>query len=197
MNKKGLAIGGIYLFACLAVAVAGKKNATFIGMKSCQECHASEAIGNQFKIWQTSPHAMAFQILRTGKALQIAKKAGISHPQSSLRCLKCHTTGGGKVETTKDEGVGCEACHGPGSLYFEFSNHASFANREAAYKKAVSLGMYPILGIDGIKAREKLCRYCHNDDRPCLPSDINERKRQTLPLSVIADFIFRHPLRRR
>ncbi len=169
---------------------------TFIGMQVCKKCHEAEGIGNQYKSWKSNPHARAFQVLSGEKALAIALKKGVRSPSEERTCLKCHTTGGGKIEETRKEGVGCEACHGPGSLYHEFSNHASFTNREQAYRKAVSLGMYPIVGIDGIKSREKLCRYCHNDERPCLPENPVERKRQKLPLSLIADFIFKHPIRR-
>ncbi len=170
---------------------------SFIGVAACKKCHESDSIGNQHKIWSASPHARAHQSLSQEKGIEIARKAGVEDASQSLACLKCHTTGGGKTEATKTEGVGCEACHGPGSLYHEFSNHASFEARESSYRKAVSLGMYPILGYDGIKARERLCRYCHTAERPCYPESTEERKRQQLPLGLIADFVFKHPLRRR
>ncbi len=196
-----------YLFyaACAACAVLAvpatlhpRKNfPSFIGIAYCKKCHDAPGIGNQYGVWASSPHAKAFQILSTPRAAEIAKKHSLPEPSESPACLKCHTTGGGKTVETKTEGVGCESCHGPGSLYHEFSNHASFGNRENAYRKAVSLGMYPILGLPGIKARERLCRYCHNDERPCLPESREERKRQKLPLSLIADFVFKHPVVRR
>lgn len=170
--------------------------ASFVGTKVCRKCHGSNAIGNQYKVWLSSPHAKAYQILSTAKSMIVAKKSGIKSPSDNLTCLRCHSTGGGRVPGIKEEGVGCEACHGPGSRYFEFSNHASFYNRESAYGKAIKLGMYPIIGIDGIKSREKLCRHCHNKQRPCHPEDMAEQKRQKLPLALIADFIFKHPIRR-
>jgi len=170
--------------------------AEYTGIDVCRKCHESNAIGNQYEVWAGTPHAEAYQLLSSEKASQIASKHSIDNPQKNNRCLKCHTTGGGRVEKTFSEGVGCEACHGPGGRYFEFSNHASFANRDAAYRKAVKLGMYPIIGIDGIKNREKLCRNCHNVDRPCYPEDPKEQQRQKLPLQLIADFIFKHPVRR-
>jgi hypothetical protein len=196
--------GKIFLITAVAVAAAmtGAGSAarqnfpSFIGIKACAKCHEAEGIGDQVKVWASSPHAKSFQLLQTERALAIGKKSGVDAPPESLACLKCHTTGGGRTEATRSEGVGCEACHGPGSLYNEFSNHASFENRENAYMRAVSLGMYPILGIKGIKAREKLCRYCHNEERPCLPDSPEEKKRQKLPLSLIADFVFKHPVRR-
>ncbi|MCX7679247.1 MAG: cytochrome c family protein [Spirochaetes bacterium] len=170
----------------------------YVGVDVCKKCHGMESIGNQYKIWSTSNHANAFMRLKTTKALEIAQKIGVEAPHAELQCLKCHTTGGGKSERVKNEGVGCEACHGPGEDYFEFSNHASFIDRENAYRKAISLGMYPILGVEGIKARERLCKNCHRDERPCSPADIEEKKRRELSLSIIADLPskLRHPLRR-
>ncbi len=170
--------------------------AEYIGMQNCIDCHGNDAIGNQYRVWTASPHAKAYQMLSSAASFAIAKKYCITDPANNPTCLKCHTTGGGKVKITKKEGVGCEACHGPGSRYYEFSNHASFCNRQSAYLKAIKLGMYPIIGIDGIKAREKLCRHCHTETRPCLPEDREEQRRQKLPLQLIADFVFKHPLRR-
>lgn len=179
-------------------AVTGRVRAQFVGADVCKKCHGSESIGNQFKVWSSSPHSNAFLVLRTGKSREIAKNAGVAMPYADRKCLKCHTTGGGRTEATKDEGVGCEACHGPGSEYFEFSNHASYMDRESAYKKAVSRGMYPILDVQGIKARERVCRHCHRDERPCVPSDPDEKKRRRLSLSLIADLppMLKHTLRR-
>lgn len=180
----------------IAFAFSQQKFPTFIGIDKCRKCHSSNQIGNQIKIWSASPHAKAYHVLMIGRARKIAKKFSISTPHNDVRCLKCHTTGGGKSEATKTEGVGCEACHGPGSKYYEFSNHASFVNRDNSYKKAIRLGMYPIIGIDSIKLREKLCKSCHSDKRPCIPTELSEKKRQQLPLSLIADFIFRHSVHR-
>lgn len=175
-----------------------RRTPDYVGVDVCKKCHGMESIGNQYKVWSTSNHANAFVRLKSAKAVEIAGKIGIETPQDDLKCLKCHTTGGGKSEKVKNEGVGCEACHGPGSEYFEFSNHASFIDRDGAYKKAVSLGMYPILGVEGIKARERVCKNCHRDTRPCAPVDIEEKKRRELSLSIIADLPskLRHPLRR-
>ncbi len=177
---------------------SGKLTFGYVSVKTCKKCHAHESIGNQFKIWEASTHAGAYLVLKGFLGREVGKLAGIDNPIEDLKCLKCHTTGGGKVEDVRDEGVGCEACHGPGSEYFEFSNHVNFLDRASAYKKAIRLGMYPTLGVEGIKARERLCKHCHTQDRPCMPTDINERKRKELSLSLIADLPskIKHPLRR-
>ncbi len=204
MNHTGkfvLAFGICVIALCVLLddfALSRRRAADYVGVDVCKKCHGMDSIGNQYRIWAASSHANAFLRLKSGKAKEIAQKAGIDIPHADIRCLKCHTTGAGKSDVVKSEGVGCEACHGPGGDYFEFSNHASFIDRENAYKKAISLGMYPILGVEGIKARERLCKNCHRDVRPCAPADIEEKKRRELSLSIIADLPskLRHPLRR-
>jgi len=183
------------LFIILIYSIESKKaNPSFVGIEVCKKCHGSNAIGNQYKIWASTPHAKAFQILSTQKAEEIGKKEGIENPAANIKCLKCHTTDQGKTESIINEGVGCEACHGPGSIYSEFSNHASLNNRENAYRKAIHLGMHPILGLKGIKARERLCRQCHAENRPCI-NNAKIKREKKLPLSLIADFVFKHPIR--
>jgi len=185
-----LAISIIFTF------IAARHNASFVGVAVCKKCHESDAIGNQYKAWQQSPHAKAYLLLKQEKALSLAKELSIENPSGNQQCLFCHTTGLGKNPALWEDGVGCESCHGPGSIYNSYENHVALGNRDVAYKKAVSFGMYPILGTDGIKAREKVCRSCHNEKRPCYPKDPAEQQRQYLPLQLIADFAFPHRLRR-
>ena len=176
-------------------ALSQKAKYTYVGVQECRKCHSSDAIGNQYRVWESSPHAKAWRNLRTEKAKKIGEKVGVANPSEDPACLKCHTTGGGKIAATASEAVGCEACHGPASGYGDISNHAAYGDKEKDYARAASFGMYKILNIEGIKLREKMCRRCHVTDRPCAPEDIEERKKQELALSVIADFVFKHPLR--
>jgi Cytochrome c554 and c-prime len=197
--KKQFAISAVCVTAALLALymtpLQSQKNYSYIGMSECKKCHGTDSLGNQIKVWDSNPHSMAYRNLRTEKGVKIGEKYKIKTPSESLQCLKCHTTGGGSEPKTATEGVGCEACHGPASGYGELSNHGAFANKEKDYQTAVSHGMYKTLGYEGIKLREKMCKRCHTNDRLCAPEDIVERKKQELSLSVIADFIFRHPLR--
>lgn len=174
---------------------------TYVGVNVCRECHGEGAIGNQYAIWVSSPHAKAFFTLLTDKGMEIAKREGIADPVNSSDCLKCHTTGRGQYEDLKSEGVGCEACHGPGSDYHKASNHVDFTSRENGYRRALRLGMYPILGIESIKRRERLCTTCHRNDRPCFPKGSKDIHTQKIHIHTIDSLIkgdtnFRHPLRR-
>lgn len=176
-----------------------EKKRAFVGSAACGTCHAAESIGNQYDKWLRSPHAKAVLILKTEPALALAKKLAIEDPSRDRKCLTCHTTGGGGHEKTRDEGVGCEACHGPGSDYQEFSGHVDTVNRQGAYETALKNGMYPILGIKNIKKREKLCLHCHTGSRPCYPVLSGDIYRQTISLQVISelrkgDLILKHQL---
>lgn len=86
-----------------------KGEAAFVGNASCQECHAEA-----FPLWEKSKHSHGWTTLEEkGK-------------QFHLNCVGCHVTGyekpGGVCRLDKvagREGVGCESCHGPGSLHAE------------------------------------------------------------------------------
>jgi len=179
-----------------------RKRFFYAGSTVCRECHSSASIGDQYGIWLSSPHAKSIKTLKTGKAQQIAKKHSVKDPLGNRKCLKCHTTGGGKVSELLNEGVGCEACHGPGRGYYRASIHVNFLNRKNGYEKAKRYGMYPILDFeDNLKNREKLCTRCHNQMRPCLPETTGEIQKQKIYIQVIdrlkkGEINFSHKLRR-
>ncbi len=174
---------------------------TYTGSKVCRECHGEDAIGNQYKIWSMSPHSKAYSTLLGEKASEIAKRNNITSPEKNLKCLQCHATGKGKVESIVIEGVGCESCHGPGSEYHKASNHVDYSGRENGYRRAIRFGMYPIRGIESLKRRERLCLSCHTKDRPCFPDNPSNIYEFKIPIQTIdslwkGDVNFRHPLRK-
>ena len=79
----------------------------------------------------------------------------ISEPITEHRCLRCHATGAGEAGATfadgfdRQEGVGCEACHGPGSGYAELE---VMQDRER------------FLSRGGRIPDELTCRGCHTDE---------------------------------
>ena len=143
------------LVVALAAHAAEHK---YVGVAKCSMCHKAEAKGNQFGVWTKSAHAKAFEVLAGEKALKIAKDKGLAKaPQESDECLKCHVTGWGKpaaaFEPTfkKEEGVSCEACHGPGSDYKAIP---------VMKDKKASLAAGLVI------PDEKLCVGCHNKESP-------------------------------
>lgn len=94
--------------------------AKYVGNQVCQSCHAEA-----YRIWIASKHARSYVDLQTMMAMMMGEECNIQacHPQESIECLTCHATaasvsrefraGGFRIE----EGVKCEACHGPGGAY--------------------------------------------------------------------------------
>lgn len=82
--------------------------ASYVGVEACGSCHTDE-----LKVWNASPHAKAYETLQA------------KHVEYNLECVGCHVTGYGKpggstvTHVAKLEDVGCEVCHGPGSLHVE------------------------------------------------------------------------------
>lgn len=101
------------------------KKPSYEGYKKCGGCHKS-----QKDSWLQTGHAEAFEALMPGKHVDEKKKAKLD-PQKDYtkdeKCIGCHVTGyngpGGYREGLSEtkakylRDVGCEACHGPGSLY--------------------------------------------------------------------------------
>lgn len=107
------------------VADGGKRDGPkYAGSAACGECHQGIMFNYQHSVWRQSGHARAWAVLGTERSRRIAEKRGLKgDPQTLPECLKCHSTGFGESPDAFlpsfhiDEGVGCEACHGPGSEY--------------------------------------------------------------------------------
>ncbi|HPY74885.1 MAG: hypothetical protein KBC30_05505 [Planctomycetes bacterium] len=104
----------------------------FIGTENCIECHQ-----NEYKIWQMTKHAHAFQTL-----------VDVKHHYDP-ECVGCHVIGFEYEEGFRsiDDtdyliNVGCEACHGPGA----------------------EQAMNPVAGF-GKHDKKPVCLTCHEKDR--------------------------------
>ena len=142
---------------CLAGTLLGA-DPHYIGSDKCAKmCHKGEKKGCQYEIWQKSKHAGAFKTLGNEQSKEVAKKMGIADPEKAPECLKCHVTAfdakKGTVDSTctYNEGVGCEACHGPGSEYRKLSNMKN-------HDLAVKAGLW--------EPNEAVCIKCHNKESP-------------------------------
>lgn len=139
--------------------------AKYVGVKSCGKCHKKTKQGEQLAIWKKSKHAKAYQALGTPKAKERARKIGFNgDPQKSEACLICHTTGFGEPAARfgnkfkMKEGVQCEACHGPGSLYKKRKVMKKIRKERGPDKKSVS----PTAKKTGlIFPDENTCKNCH------------------------------------
>lgn len=131
----------------------------YVGVKTCMPCHRGEKGKMVYENWLKTKHAQAFNTLKSEKSKEIAKKLNIKKdPTEATECLKCHATGyfpGEQVMPTnkKEDGVTCEACHGPGSAYR--SKHGKDKKEEG-----IKLGL--VIG----KNDENICKKCHNPESP-------------------------------
>lgn len=103
----------------------------FAGEEQCKQCHAK-----QYKVWQDSEHAIAFEDL---EAVQ---------KSFDPECIQCHTVGfnkpGGFVDisiTPHLMNVQCENCHGAAKQHVVSAGRTAVANKD-----------WP---------REKMCAQCH------------------------------------
>jgi Zn finger protein HypA/HybF involved in hydrogenase expression len=154
----------------VAIAFAGTATHKYVGVKKCQTCHKLAKYGDQTGIWQKSAHAKAYETLAGEEALAVGKKLGIENPQKSDKCLTCHVTAFmvpdslKEATLTMEEGISCEACHGPGSDYKSMSIMKDRA-------KAIAAGL--------LIPDEKTCLTCHNDKSPTYkPFDYAKRVKE-------------------
>jgi hypothetical protein len=134
-----------------ALPESAPRKANYVGSARCRSCHMAEHKG-----WSDSPHARSMGTLAHGDPKKIEEMAArlkirlTASPDKTEACVTCHVTGfqlrGGypQPDSIKNAGVasvGCESCHGPGSLHLT----AAMADK----KKTIHAGS------------EAMCRQCH------------------------------------
>ena len=141
---------GSFLFA---------QEAEYIGAAKCKMCHNKPETGSQYDKWKASGHANAFETLKGAEALKIAQAKGIADPSKDQKCLKCHSTAAINADLnltiTQEEGVSCEGCHGPGSLY---KSMTVMKSRDQSIAKGL------------VVPNESTCKKCHNSESPTFKS---------------------------
>ena len=139
-------------------SISGKKLVvpTYVGSDACIKCHTDPEKGNQYVSWVQSRHGLAYWRLATDWAKLLARfrpyYKDMTEPIKEDRCLLCHVTAAqdpgaifGKTYRI-EEGVGCETCHGPGSLYLD---------------PDVMTDRKKFLAAGGIVPNEETCTKCH------------------------------------
>ncbi len=148
------------VFALSIVTSMWSAENTYIGVKKCKMCHNKAKTGKQYTVWSKAAHAKAYEILASDEAKAIAKKKEIVDPQKAAECLSCHVTAYGKSDAvrgklTLEEGVSCEACHGPGSAY-----------KSMKIMKAIHAGKEKADAHGLITPTKEVCVTCHNSKSP-------------------------------
>ncbi len=186
MRRLGFWGAALLLVACAAwlvgghiTAIAQDKEAekaeehAYVGASACKMCHKSAKKGEQYKKWLNSPHAKAYDTLKSVQSRQLMLTLGLEGlPTEHDKCLKCHVTAHGVKPAllekgySIEEGVSCESCHGPASDW----KKPHMRDREAAVKAGLRDPGNP-----------EMCKTCHNPESPTYKEFVYEEK-----LAVIA-----------
>jgi len=149
LNKKIMMV--LCSLALIGNALIAQDVAKYVGPVSCKLCHNNPAKGEQYNKWQATAHSTAFATLSGAKAMEYGKNNGIADPSKEAKCLKCHSTAANVDKNIvgglkNEDGVSCESCHGPGSLY-----KAMNIMKDTAVAKTKGL----------LVPTEKTCLQCH------------------------------------
>lgn len=144
----------------LRQTVRGKRINTprYVGSHVCMGCHTGRNEGSQDVLWMRSRHAHSYWRLGSDWSLYLARLRPHYHdlddPITDTRCFLCHVTGSQddmalfEPSYRPQEGVSCEACHGPGSSY---ATADAMTDREA------------FMAAGGRIPDESTCRSCHRN----------------------------------
>ncbi len=127
----------------------------YIGSEACKKCHE-----HAYEVWQASDHSHAYQSLVNAKHPSLRQYDG--------ECIVCHTVGFGyktgytnENDTPKLINVGCESCHGPGSLHAKNPESQEWRERmNLPWLDARKKGNEQAKN----QAIEKFCVNCHDID---------------------------------
>lgn len=159
--RTGLIAGLSLLLAASYIYSQNEKHA-YVGSKQCMPCHMAPAKGAQFKQWQGTQHAKAYETLGTEEAKKVAAEEGIDNPQEAEECVRCHVTAYDvsderkTMKYSKEDGIGCETCHGPGGDYWKMNVMKGIA---AGKMDAKEYGL--VANPDA-----ETCKECHNEESP-------------------------------
>ena len=152
----------VFRAACLTLGLLALPTALFaqrptnVAPGECTNCHDHDAQ----KEWSISrdgdgkgkQHFKAYQQLFEPKGLEYGEKLGVKVNDPRGPCVTCHAT---VVQGKAKNGVTCQTCHGPGSLYLKPHQ----AKGEAAYRESVALGLKDTINRPNTWVRD--CMTCH------------------------------------
>ena len=139
---------------------------SFTGPGSCAAvaCHGavrpvagSRILQTEYSTWIAQDrHARAAEVLGNPVSVRMAKILGLGAANTAPKCLACHSLEapeGRQARTFVNEGVSCEACHGPASAWL-----GPHTTKGWTHAQSVQLGMYDTKDL--VKRTER-CLTCH------------------------------------
>lgn len=173
----GVVIAACCLIAPWAFAATGETEEgvghEYVGTKQCRMCHTQ-----QYDSWLASPKAHAWEALQPGVEVEAKARAGLdanTDYRTDPRCLRCHSIGFGRPggyavpdpgddrsqrHAEQREGVGCEACHGPGSGFVKVMKEITREERRYDPAELHAAGRH--------RVTREVCMSCHNTQAICM-----------------------------
>lgn len=187
-SRAAMAAFAVLLLALVIAAVVaapparsqGGENGRYTGVASCagSTCHGRmEGDGtvvrqDELMKWQepssaSGAHSRAWAVLNNSRSQFIARNLGIGDPSAAPMCLGCHSTAG-KAPVPREDGVGCESCHGPAGGWIA-SHYAGVldapspgAEMRAKHQSNLSAGLKK---LEDPVVRAGVCVDCHFGDK--------------------------------
>jgi hypothetical protein len=138
----------------------------YVGPGSCAAtaCHGAirpvagaRILQTEYTTWIAQDrHARATDVLSNPVSTRMAKILGIGDPAKAPTCLACHSLDvppSTQGRNFANEGVSCEACHGPATGWLGYH-----VTRDATHEESVKRGMYDTKDV--VKRTDK-CLTCH------------------------------------
>jgi hypothetical protein len=126
---------------------------------STQPLNAAHVLQNEYYTWlSTDRHAQAYNVLFNDRSARVARNMRLKgKAYQETVCLDCHTTNvparlvSGKVDI--EDGVQCEACHGPASGWRAEHTQAGWTHEQSVARGMTDLRNLPV--------RASGCLSCH------------------------------------
>jgi hypothetical protein len=132
--------------------------ATYVGSAQCKMCHAKAGA-----VWDKHPHSDAYQKLVAAQRPALRQFDG--------ECIVCHTVGFGfesgfrsEAKTPNLTDVGCESCHGPGSLHAAQGGKTPAALLALMNPYKVPADETPEQEKRRLSLIDQSCQKCHDTD---------------------------------
>lgn len=138
------------------------------GVATCASttCHGaarplagSSVLQNEYVTWsEFDPHAAAFRTLQNERSATIARRLKLGPAERAPACLACHSevvpaaVRGARFQ--QDDGIGCEACHGPASGWLATHDDGTSDSHEQSLRAGLRALNQPA-------ERGALCVACH------------------------------------
>jgi hypothetical protein len=162
----------LIILTAAGLAQAQQAPTSYIGAGGCNSsnCHGAAAElaladsrikGNEYATWANADkHARAYRVLLETRGKRMAEILKITDAGHDKRCVNCHVVG--SPEKSINDGVACEACHGPAEKWLgPHSVKKDGVSPDVRHKENVANGM---IDTKDLPVRADTCLKCHVGD---------------------------------